>query len=203
MAPIPFPLGSHPGRRTHESAGRLINAYAEPLGPGAVGAAKIVSSAGLLQFTAAQTNDEPPVPLTGYRGAILVGSTLYAAFENTLVFVDETGAVTKVPGSLPGTDRVQFSRNNKQPVPDVVATIPSSSYLCSTSAITAFTPPGMSEITNVFMDGFERELLPLHHFERHRVRCHAAGHVGGDQYLHGRLHVLCRRIRHDPGVTDQ
>jgi hypothetical protein len=60
MSPIPFPLGSYPGRRTHESAGRLINAYAEPLGPGAVGAAKIVSSAGLLKFTAAQTNDEPP-----------------------------------------------------------------------------------------------------------------------------------------------
>jgi hypothetical protein len=163
MAPIPFPLGSYPGRRTHESAGRLINAYAEPLGPGAVGAAKIVSSAGLLQFTAAQTNDEPPVPLTGYRGAILVGSTLYAAFENTLVYIDETGTVTKVPGSLPGTARVQFSRNNRQPAsgdtpgttyPDVVATIPSSSYLCSTSSITGFGPPDMSEITNVFMDGY-------------------------------------------------
>jgi len=154
MPSIPFPLGSFPGRRTHESAGRLINAYAEPLGPGAVSPAKIVSSAGLLQFTAAMTNDETPVPLAGYRGAILVGSTLYAAFANTLVFIDETGTVTKVPGSLPGTDRVQFSRNNKQPVPDVVATIPSSSYLCSTSAITAFTPPGMSEITNVFMDGY-------------------------------------------------
>lgn len=160
MAPIPFPLGSYPGRRTHESAGRLINAYAEPLGPGAVGAAKIVSSAGLLQFTAAVTNDETPVPLTGYRGAILVGSTLYVAFNGTLVTVDEHGTVTTV-ADLDGTDRVQFSRNNKQPgpgvvgpTPDVVATTDISSYLCSTSGVTAFTVPDMSEITNCFMDGY-------------------------------------------------
>jgi hypothetical protein len=153
MVSIPFPLGSYPGRRTHESAGRLINAYAEPLGPGAVGAAKIVSAAGLKKFTEASTSGETPVPLTGYRGAILVGSTLYAAFANTLVFIDAAGTVTKVPGTLPGTGRVQFSRNNKQPVPDVVATTSAGSYLCSTSAITPI-EPGMSEVTSVFMDGY-------------------------------------------------
>ena len=167
MAPIPFPLGSYPGRRTHESAGRLINAYAEPLGPGAVGAAKIVSAAGLKKFTEASTSGETPVPLTGYRGAILVGSTLYAAFANTLVFIDAAGVVTKVPGTLAGTGRVQFSRNNRQPVPDppgppdppgttypdVVATTSAGSFLCSTSAITPI-EPGMSEVTSVFMDGY-------------------------------------------------
>jgi len=156
MSPIPFPLGSYPGRRTHESAGRLINAYAEPLGPGAVSPAKIVSSAGLLKFTNAVTDLPAPggVPLVGYRGAILVGSTLYVAFNDTLVTVNEAGTVTKVPGDLPGTDRVQFSRNNGQPVPHVVATTSTSSYLCTTSTITAFSPPAMSEITNVFMDGY-------------------------------------------------
>jgi hypothetical protein len=167
MSQIPFPLGSYPGRRTHESAGRLINAYAEPLGPGAVGAAKIVSAAGLLKFTeAVAIEGETLVPLTGYRGAILVGGTLFVAFSGVLVTVDEAGTVT-MAGLLPNVttgvfdpvrDRVQFSRNNHQPPPpDVVATTSNgNSYLCTTTSVTAFdvTPPGMTEITNVFMDGY-------------------------------------------------
>ena len=141
-------------------------------GPGAVAPAKIVSSAGLLKFTDAVTDLPAPggVPLVGYRGAILVGSTLYVAFNDTLVTVDEDGTVTKVPGDLPGTDRVQFSRNNRQPVPTWSSPRPTSSYLCSTSTITPFSPPG---------------------------------HVGNHQRLHGRLHVLCRRLRHDHRVADQ
>jgi hypothetical protein len=131
-----------------------------------VGAAKIVSAAGLRQFTAAVTNDETPVALTGYRGSILVGSTLFVAFSGVLATVDEDGTITTA-GALPNVssgefdpvaDRVQFSRNNRQPPPpDVVATTSDGrSYLCTTSGVTAFdvAPPGMTEITNCFMDGY-------------------------------------------------
>ena len=44
-------------------------------------AAKIISSAGLRQFTAARTSESLRTPLVGYRGAILVGSTLFVAFS--------------------------------------------------------------------------------------------------------------------------
>jgi hypothetical protein len=160
MASIPFPTGSFPGRRTHESAGRLINAYAEPLGPGAVSPAKIVSSAGMLKFSdaLATVSVGPPlvtVALEGYRGAILVGSTLYAAFNGILVTMGEGGAATKF-ADLSGTDRVQFSRNNKQPTPDVVVTRSDAgpSYLCTSPTLTEINTPDISEITNTFMDGY-------------------------------------------------
>jgi hypothetical protein len=121
-----------------------------------VAEAKIISSAGLLPFTDASTDLPAPggVALTGYRGAILVGSTLFVAFADTLVYVDEDGVITKVPQALPGTDRVQFSRNNKQPPPpEVVATTGLASYLCTTTTVTEITLPAPA-VTSVFMDGY-------------------------------------------------
>jgi hypothetical protein len=75
---IPFPLSSSPGASPQESAGRLINCYAEPLG----------------KDVEANKQNRPAVvwrkcPVcrcsgignTGFRGHILVDNTLYAAWS--------------------------------------------------------------------------------------------------------------------------
>lgn len=152
MAPIPFPLGSHPGRRGHESAGRLVNAFAEPLGVGAPGAAVLKRTPGLVQFSAALT-DQATV-LTGYRGSILSGNNLFAAFEDMLVHITSDGTVTEV-GALSGSDRVQFSRNNKSPVPDVVVTTALASYVVTTTTITEISDADLpASVSNCFQDGY-------------------------------------------------
>jgi hypothetical protein len=101
--------------------------------------------------------------LTGYRGAILVGGTLFAAFNDVLVTVNEDGVVT-MAGPFPGTERVQFSRNNRQPtpgdppgtmIPDVVATTDGNSYLCSPAGVAPIVDGDLiPAISNCFMDGY-------------------------------------------------
>lgn len=125
-----------------------------PLGPGAPAEAKIVSVAGMRQFTAAVTNDEAPVALTGYRGAILSGNNLFVAFKDILVVIDSAGNIITAD-ALPGEDRVQFSRNNKSPTPDVVATTALASYICTTSSVTEIVDADLiSVISNCFQDGY-------------------------------------------------
>jgi hypothetical protein len=107
---VPWPLSSFPGATPQESAGRLINAYSEPLGDGGPGLAIRRRSPGLTQF--ADTG------FTGYRGSILVGSLVYVALNSKLVTVDINGNVTPL-GTLPGTRRVTFAQNRVNPVPDI------------------------------------------------------------------------------------
>jgi hypothetical protein len=154
MAPIPFPLGSYPGKRGHESAGRLVNAFSEPLGPGAPAVATIKRTAGLRQFSSDVTADETPVTLSGFRGMIAVGNFIYAAFADLLVYIDEDGAVLSV-GALSGTQPVSFSRNNKSPVPDIVVTTENASYIVTTTTITEITDGDLPVSTcNTFQDGY-------------------------------------------------
>lgn len=115
MVAIVFPVGSHPGRRGHESAGRLINCFAEPLGEGAPAAAVIKSVPGCRFFS----NEQSTALHTpeGYRGAAYFNGVLFVAFEELLVAVDAVGVVTEI-GVLEGTLPVTFARNNKSPTPD-------------------------------------------------------------------------------------
>jgi hypothetical protein len=66
-SPIPFPLSSFPGANPQESAGRLINCYAEPLGepakPSAPASQVWRGSAGLSQHALTAQ--------AGYRGGLL------------------------------------------------------------------------------------------------------------------------------------
>jgi hypothetical protein len=73
---IPFPLSSAPGANPQESAGRLINCFAEPLGKDVGGKVPQVvwrKVPGLSLFAASANS--------GFRGAILVDNTLYAAWS--------------------------------------------------------------------------------------------------------------------------
>jgi len=115
MPPIIFPTSSYPGARPQESAGRLINAIAEPLGDGAPNKAKIIRAPGVTASFA--TSSE-----TIFRGISreLVGN-VYVAYSGKLKrFGSAGGAMTNV-GNLAGTGYVGFARNNKTPTPDFVA----------------------------------------------------------------------------------
>lgn len=153
MTAIGFPLGSHPGARGHESAGRLINAFAEPLGPGAPGAAVLKSIAGLLQFTSATADDN--TALTGYRGSMLSGNNLYIAFKDVLVYTTVAGGVPVMIDTLTGEGPVYFARNNKAPTPDLTVVTELGWFSFDTSAVTEIVDADLpSPSTICFQDGY-------------------------------------------------
>jgi len=152
--PIPFPLSSSPGATTQESAGRLINCYAEPLGKDIEASKKLApppvvwrKSPGLTRFgTSAQT---------GFRGQILVGSTLYAGWSGKVSRFDSTGAETLLTGTLNGTEKVFFAINNKT-TPDIVCVAPGTgAFTVTSSAVSNFADTDVGAPNSVcFMDSF-------------------------------------------------
>jgi hypothetical protein len=152
---IPFPLSSAPGGSSQESAGRLINCYAEPLGkdveakkgfkPPAVVWRK---SPGLSLFAASTQ--------TGFRGGLLVGSALYTAWSGKASTFTSGGVETTLTGTLNGTEKVFWARNNKSPTPDVVCVAPGTgAFTVTSSAVSSFADPDIGTPNSVgFMDGY-------------------------------------------------
>ena len=99
---IPFPLSTFPGSTPQESAGRLINCTAEPLGPGAPAKAAYHRQPGLSPF--AVTGQ------AGYRGGLIVGNTSYEIYSGQAITVDVNGVVTVLSG-LAGTKKVSIARD--------------------------------------------------------------------------------------------
>lgn len=153
--PIPFPLSSAPGASQQESAGRLINCYAEPLGK-VVEAKKGFApppiawrkSPGLSLFASSAAQ-------TGFRGQILVDNILYAAWSGKATRFSSTGVETVLTGALTGTEKVFWARNNKT-TPDVVCVAPGTgAFTVTTSAVSAFADTDVGAPNSVgFMDGF-------------------------------------------------
>lgn len=145
--PIPLPLSSAPGLRPQESAGRLINCFAEPLGDTGPSQAAWRRCPGLTAFTADTT-------FTGFRGGILVGSTYFAAFANKLVTVTSGGVVTTV-GTLGGTAKVTFARNNLTPTPQIACVTENGAFVVTSSTITSWPDPNLPQPNSVcFQDGY-------------------------------------------------
>jgi hypothetical protein len=147
MVGIPFPLSTAPGRRLHESAGRLINCYAEPMGQGAAYPAKYVRVPGLTSFgTSAQT---------GPRGQILVGSDLYTAFSGKLYKSSSSGGALALVGNLSGTLPVYFARNNAA-TPDKVVVTENGAFTFTTTTVAGSYPdadlPQPNSVTSI--DGY-------------------------------------------------
>lgn len=123
MADIAFPTSSRPGLSAAEGAGRLINAFVEKLGDGARGPVSIRRVTGLRRFV--------DVGRSGPRGFLPVGGVLLAAYRDRLVRLTSDGTVIDL-GALPGSKRVTLARNNRAPVPDVVAVSEYGAYVLST-----------------------------------------------------------------------
>jgi hypothetical protein len=151
--PIPFPLSSSPGASPHESAGRLINCYAEPLGkdveakkgmaPPAIVWRKIP---GLSRFATSANST--------FRGFQLVNSTLYTAWSGKGASFTSAGVETTLTGNLLGTDKVFFARNNKVPTPDLVCVSPGNGgFILSSTAVSGWGAAGAPNSVS-FMDGY-------------------------------------------------
>lgn len=137
--PIPWPLSSAPGANAQESSGRLINCAGEPLdnpqGPKVVWRRR----PGLSKFT--------DLALSGYRGGILVNNLAYVAVATSIVTVDSAGVVT-VAGTLPGSDRVTFARDNEA-TPAMQCVSPANGAFAVTSgSVVAFNGGGVLPAPN-------------------------------------------------------
>src|SRR5690242_10085103 len=100
MTAIPFPVTSAPGKKPHEGAGRLINCYHEPLVAGARSKEVWRRAPGLKSFKLAS--------YSGWRGGLVVGNLLYAAFSGSsgkVVNYASDGTETLM-GSLSGTKKL-------------------------------------------------------------------------------------------------
>ncbi|MCS3479557.1 hypothetical protein M2212_006403 [Bradyrhizobium elkanii] len=153
LTPIPFPLSSSPGASSQESAGRIINGYAEPLGKDVLAKKGLPppavvwrKSPGLSLFGASAN--------TGFRGGLLVGSSLYAAWGNKASTFTSGGVETALTGTLNGTEKVFWARNNKTPTPDVVCVAPGTGgFIVTSAAVSSWSAAGAPNSVS-FMDSY-------------------------------------------------
>lgn len=153
MVAIPFPTTSAPGRRPHESSGRLINACRRNLPAGARAPYVIARAPGIAQWAA--------TGFAGYRGSLLVNSTLYTAMSGEVVSfaagsLTSGGSPTTV-GALAGTSKVTWARNNKSPTPDVIVVDPANGpFVVTSGSVTAYNASGNLPAVNSvsFLDGY-------------------------------------------------
>lgn len=160
MPPIEFPISTAPGRHPHESQGRLINAYSEPIGDGNQ---RWRRAPGLSVFAT------PDPARSGFRGQILVVDKLYVAYSERLVYADLDGVVTDI-ATLPGSEPVTAARNNRTPTPQIVFVVPGTgAYSVDTTTVTQITDPDLPPPASVcFLDGYFFFAIP-------DGRCFASG----------------------------
>ena len=129
MVAINFPVTTSPGMRPSEGAGRLINCFSEPMGQGGRAVAVRHRSPGLVNFGTTTRS--------GCRGFIEVSGTLYAAFGSNLEKFSSSGGASTTVGSLNGTKKGFFARNNAV-TPDKVFVDPDGNiYTFTPSATTS------------------------------------------------------------------
>lgn len=151
MVAIPFPVSTSPGQKPAEGAGRLINCYAEPRG-GDIGpvwhrapGVKVLGSDSVSAtwrswsfpfeewFNVAQqaTGDGT------FLGGVLVGSTAYVRMGTRFYTLDESGALTVLTGTVTGSDKTFFARNNAS-TPNIVFVCDDGAFTISGGAIAAY-----------------------------------------------------------------
>jgi hypothetical protein len=154
MVAIPFPLSTSPGQRPQEGMGRLINAYVEARGDGhsvwhrAPGLRLVGSDTGAATWSAWSfpyeeffVVSEPYAGSGLFRGGVVVAGFIYGAFGTTVYTVDAAGAFTPLTGTLGGTEKVYFARNNNA-TPQVVMVSDSIAYYVTTGGAVASYPDG-------------------------------------------------------------
>lgn len=147
MVAIPFPVGTSPGVEPSEGAGRLKNCRAEKLGTNARAIAVRHRVPGLTSWG---TSDEQT-----FRGSLLNGSTLYAAFEDTVVKYTSAGGAAAAVDDLDGSDRVFWARNNKRPTPDVMIVCAAGVFTLASDVIATLVDADLpSPNALCFLDGY-------------------------------------------------
>jgi hypothetical protein len=131
MVDIPFPLLNAPGRLPQAAGGRLINCYPEQLPATAGKPYAYWRTPGLRPWGTS--------PGANFRGALLVGSLIFAVIDNSVwTFPAIGGAGTQLTGTVPGTVPVTMARNNAG-TPDVAIVSPGDgAFWTNGGAVTAF-----------------------------------------------------------------
>lgn len=131
--PVPFPLSSFPGSNIHpgsdntqESAGRIVNRYAEPLGE----AAKPSGPATQVWRRSPGLTRHAATAQTGYRGGLLVNNLAFEVWNGNLSTVDVNGVVVSL-GAIAGTAPVSIARDLAAAI-DVVVVDPANGAFAST-----------------------------------------------------------------------
>lgn len=148
MAAITFPVTTAPGREPSEGSGRLINCRAEKLGEGAQATYVRHRVPGIAAWG---TSSE-----TIIRGSIVVGSTVYVAFNDRVVkWSTSAGGASTAVDDLDGDDRVFFARNNKRPTADVVLVCQAGTFTLASDTIADLNDSDLPSATDVcFLDGY-------------------------------------------------
>ncbi len=148
MSAIDFPPSTSPGRNPQEGSGRLINVYSEPTPEGGLLWRRVP---GLDIFSEAAD----PLVVSGFRGQLLVNTTLYVAYNNRLVHVNSAGVMTDI-AALTGSGPVTAARNNKTPTPQAVFVVPgTAAYSVTPTTVTQIVDADLPAPVSVcFIDGF-------------------------------------------------
>lgn len=152
MTAIPFPISSSPGVKPQEGAGRLFNCFAIKNEQTARYPVTWRRCAGLREA----------LTVPGFihlRGAIVVGSTLVAVFDERVFAITKSGVTYSATnlGELTGTGRVTLAKNSNS-TPDIVAVTSAGAFnLFVNSAPTDFAdsdlpqPNSVAEYKNYFI----------------------------------------------------
>lgn len=116
---VPWPVSSFPGANPQESAGRLINVYAEPLGSAKPAQPGIPQKTDIVWRRSPGMSQHAITAQSGYRGGLIVNNLAYEIFSGQALTVDINGVVA-VLGALAGTKGVSIARNNAA-APNIIA----------------------------------------------------------------------------------
>lgn len=148
-APVEFPTSTAPGVNSTENGGRLINAFAEPLSPGARNVMRWVRAAGLRPTVDVGTDD--------VRGALIVGAVLHVINGTKAYTVTKTGStytVNELTGTIGGTGPVIMARNMRTDVQILIVHSDGMSKI-EGGAVSDFSDPDLPAVNSVaFMDGY-------------------------------------------------
>ncbi len=148
MVDFPLPLLSAPGRASQAAGGRLINCYPEKL---AATAGKPYAYWRVPGLAAWGTTSG-----TGFRGALVVGNTLYAVVgTKAYSFSSSGGAGTQLSGNVPGTAPVFMARDNAT-TPNVVVVAPGDgAFVIASGAVSSYPDADVGQPNSVvFHKGF-------------------------------------------------
>src|SRR3569833_1484604 len=151
-AEIIFPTSTPPGQNPQETGGRLINAFSEAAPPGSRSKVLYRRAPGL-------TNIGLSVGAGAVRGALLVGSVLYVANDDTVYTLTLSGTTfTKgtCSGTLPGSGPVMMRRNMKTPTPQIlILHSEGMSIIEDLATVAEFSDPDLPTVNSIdFLDGY-------------------------------------------------